>query len=1794
MKTQNAQRYVAIFTAVSLAFIQAVPVGFALPAVPNGQSVETSQPSIPVQAVTDTPAQVVPLAAQIPPNPLMNTGGITKILPPIQPINLMKLPLAVQAYVNILQIRAGAGYKVTGTIQKDGTYLITVEDSKVYVKAPTEGLHRMSFILDTKIQFQIDSLKASYYGVNGDIPVDAKLLFQAVGMCSQGEACTKQLITDTERLTRMTRVSVSSADSTGMIHYSLDNNYYQVYRDANNNVILKREIPPAVQKYIEALKQMVGVGFKVTAVLQRDGSYLIRVVDAKVYAKAPTAGLRQLSFSLSADGTMDLKSVQATYYGVKGDIVVDGYLLFEGVRLLYAGVKYTVDVIFGKILGDMSRLAVSSVESSGMIHFSLNNDYYRTYWNSKGNLAVLEKELPPAVQAYIDALKQQMGAGFKVAAVLRADGTYLVSVEDSKAYAQAPSAGLKIMTVILSAAGAPGVQSLQLTYYGASGDIKVDGTLLYAALENLYPPVQAIPCQPGTDCVTSPIVNWEVMKAMSQLNVTKVENLEINFVLGGKSYKAYRNADGRVMLDEIVALPPAVQAYVDQLKQKVGDGFKVVATRRDDGTYLISVSDSKMYTKAPEAGLQLLSFVTNQEGIVQDGSVQASYYEAQKVDGNLLFGAAVHLADPCYGQGELCTQLALTVQESSQRALALLTQIKVGSVEASGAIHLTFNGKNYKAYRDIEGNLRLEEESSLPPAVQQFVAGLQARLSHWGGGNDWYQTQASIRDSGEILITVLARGLNLLQMSFIVDINGLPQAGSFYGNYGGVGVVDENLLFEGMQYLNPAMDVIGILVQTIRLSVYKVEGKVLHVQQALESGISHWYQILRGADGKVVIKEEPSPAVQDYVLNLQKQLGDKFTITVFPTTDGFYGIEINDPNYPNTSSGKMFWMSLLLDGNGNLVPGKVWVRYSGISPVDGQFLFDALHQLPADDTQALVAMGKARVLSAGFGPFGPEMTFEVLGKSYKAYASQDGIKLVDISDLVKLGDELRKELGAGYAVGFFEDNFMGKGIEVQYVSTDPLLAGKLQHMRITFAPDGKLQVDAMYANQLVVDGRFLFDALHQLPADDTQALVAMGRLTVRSVENPGSVSEVIHFTLDQTDWKVYWDNQNPRHAKIEREIILPDGIVLNILEISRQEIMDLVSAQLNSPDRDAAIAAINSLPSTAAFYRTQVLKDGVLQNTQYECTPEKRDMAKANPQSMMFPGDVMPNPGLVQIFAAGSASPFFETKMFFGQAGFLLSVISRIDAPTLPPQVAALVRTSRLNGDRYADVYLDPQGNVTKVIYYKTLPDGTELKIEELNRDYILSTVVPQNVNIADQAEAIAAINAMPPTAVFYKTEVRKNGVLQVTQYECAPAKRNFNKNPQAMFLPGDAMPNPGRVQVYADAAGSTDPFFESKIFFGKNGAILSVNSIENTQATPPPVAALARTSRLNGDRYADVYLDPQGNVIKIVRYMTATLRVEKEVNTDPALRAQLAGGSSLFVPTDLVYHVTTWEGQLLVSESYEIMTASGNIKHSKNIDPVTGKVSWTETIRTGDPVLRGSLLGGMMSDQDVFEVRTFDTAFDHAGRMLLSHVAKIDIYGGGTLIRTKVYEVMNGVESMKVTWSEQMRILDAATSRTLLVGIVSNQDVFEVRIFDAAFDHAVRMLLSHVLKIDVYGDGNIIHTKAYEVINGVETGTFMWIQGVRKSPMELDFQGNPLGIALGANTTEFLGQPLYYVELSKDAFDVPGRVLSGIHYQVVAVDRSKMRIEYKDLKTGEVGFFEQVPAPLYDFDYGKFRSLSH
>ncbi|HOW58324.1 MAG TPA: hypothetical protein PLO78_01210 [Candidatus Omnitrophota bacterium] len=715
--------------------------------------------------------------------------------------------------------------------------------------------------------------------------------------------------------------------------------------------------------------------------------------------------------------------------------------------------------------------------------------------------------------------------------------------------------------------------------------------------------------------------------------------------------------------------------------------------------------------------------------------------------------------------------------------------------------------------------------------------------------------------------------------------------------------------------------------------------------------------------------------------------------------------------------------------------------------------------------------------------------------------------------------------------------------------------GDLSQMSVNVDSQGKVAwVDVAYARQPWTDGMMLFNALHQVPlsANDTQALVNMVQLKVTGVDPDGA----IHFSLNGQNYKAHRDGTDK--VILEREIAMPDGTVLYIQELSKAEMLSVVSAQVNAADQAAAIAAINALPATAAFYKTQVISNGVLAATQYECAPAKRDFSRNNPQQMQLLNGTMPNPGLVQVYTTGATTPFFESKMFFGQNNFLLSVNSIESTQIIPPPVAALAKTSNLNGTRYADIYYDAQGNVIGVFYYQaaaivsitgtsgnwqvnyrylvdgtyqlqgrtsttgawinignpklktgsgadffidpsvtqavmyritkvdpvikaitggagnwqvqfqyftpnnyqlqssvdgviwvnvsgpgaskvetassgidvlidpsavranyyriasvpplppaqkaindlitrlelsaaqakdiqvikteketypngctnrmrpdsictlslvsgmgvtlklyqnefhyfegvldlstevaliavrdqlrkgqvllnikidtvvlgpsqgmdqvtlavknwvvlykidvasglireisykiTLPDGTVLRIQELSKSEMLSVVSAQ-VNSADQAAAIAAINALPVMAAFYKTQVLKGGVLQATQYECVPAKRDFSKIPQQMYLPVGVMPNPGLVQVFV--AGATVPFFEAKQFFGQNNFLLSVNTIESMQTTPPPVVASVRTFKLNGTRFAEVSYDTtNGRIAQIVKYNYAS-----------------------------------------------------------------------------------------------------------------------------------------------------------------------------------------------------------------------------------------------------------------------------------------------------------------------------------
>ncbi|HOW88522.1 MAG TPA: hypothetical protein PKV84_07720, partial [Candidatus Omnitrophota bacterium] len=75
-KKVNTKKLIAIFTAISLAFLQAAPVGVA--ANTPADQLDGSGVHVPVKSATDAPSEPSSAQAVIPPNFLMDTGGISK------------------------------------------------------------------------------------------------------------------------------------------------------------------------------------------------------------------------------------------------------------------------------------------------------------------------------------------------------------------------------------------------------------------------------------------------------------------------------------------------------------------------------------------------------------------------------------------------------------------------------------------------------------------------------------------------------------------------------------------------------------------------------------------------------------------------------------------------------------------------------------------------------------------------------------------------------------------------------------------------------------------------------------------------------------------------------------------------------------------------------------------------------------------------------------------------------------------------------------------------------------------------------------------------------------------------------------------------------------------------------------------------------------------------------------------------------------------------------------------------------------------------------------------------------------------------------------------------------------------------------------------------------------------------------------------------------------------------------------------------------------------------------------
>jgi hypothetical protein len=188
------------------------------------------------------------------------------------------------------------------------------------------------------------------------------------------------------------------------------------------------------------------------------------------------------------------------------------------------------------------------------------------------------------------------------------------------------------------------------------------------------------------------------------------------------------------------------------------------------------------------------------------------------------------------------------------------------------------------------------------------------------------------------------------------------------------------------------------------------------------------------------------------------------------------------------------------------------------------------------------------------------------------------------------------------------------------------------------------------------------------------------------------------------------------------------------------------------------------------------------------------------------------------------------------------------------------------------------------------------------------------------------------------------------------------------LYAPAGAVIFPSALKHY-DANG----VLLREIVMNSQGQIVSVTIYGNVPATQIPVKVGVVN---NGNLYSEIYYDSQGNVIRIVRYLTPITWTVSEPDTNPALRAQLVGSSSAFTSSDVVYHVLTYKtvagDQKLIGESYTITTADSVLTRMETIDPVTMKISWVEKVINMDAALRADLMNGstaFIADDEVFHV---------------------------------------------------------------------------------------------------------------------------------------------------------------------------------------------------------------------------------
>ena len=285
-------------------------------------------------------------------------------------------------------------------------------------------------------------------------------------------------------------------------------------------------------------------------------------------------------------------------------------------------------------------------------------------------------------------------------------------------------------------------------------------------------------------------------------------------------------------------------------------------------------------------------------------------------------------------------------------------------------------------------------------------------------------------------------------------------------------------------------------------------------------------------------------------------------------------------------------------------------------------------------------------------------------------------------------------------------------------------------------------------------------------------------------------------------------------------------------------------------------------------------------------------------------------------------------------------------------------------------------------------------------------------------------------------------------------------------------------------------------------------------------------------------------------------------------------------------------EDRIFKAESYSVTSRDEMLTRTVSRDVATDLLTYTDQRRipvsqqsAEDAAVRQELLGAgglvLTSDKDMFESRSYAGGFD-TEQLFLDHSFSLDVYGDGTLTRTKNFKVENGAETGEISYSETEDVArntisydGTHTIGELMLGPTLGSDrnwaeehVSRTQTWGVSFEvNSADRLARHVPPYEgesyqiTSADGKITRSANWDAVKGEIV--YNYVEQVKVPYDTTTINGIHVGDSLLGDVKgdkNWSMKSVLYMTSSRDAFNVEDRFIDSESFQVTSRDRKETR----------------------------------